>query len=193
MKYIKTYESFSKPKGMSDEEFEEFSKLMNKTNYAKNKVNVGDRFRKSEIGDITDNDIMLFHTESGIEPEGSSMDGSEQLEMVIDTINDIQNSSDPFTVYRIIIAESKEQINTDSVGIHFTMDESNLDDFRFREDIGLHNNEEKFPLWKLTCKIHKEDIDVYNTVATNLRFPLEKEVMLKHNSDVELIDIDLHE
>lgn len=174
---------------MSDDEYKEFSDMMSKTNYGKRKSNITDEVRNMKIDDITDSILIEFQDKMGIEPEGSEIN-NEQLEKVIDTFNYIRNSVNPMTLYRILISETEEQINLDSVGIHFTISEDNLDEFRFLEDIGINDNEEEFPIWKLTCKVNKDDIDVYNTIATNFRFPLEGEVMLKPNSKVDVIGVE---
>jgi len=189
MRYLKKYESFvSRPKGMSEEEYKTLNDMMSKTAYGK-KTNPDLKYRGLNIKDVSDVVLKGFQSDIGVEAEESSMNDDEQLEMVSDTIRAINNGSDPLIIHRIIIAEDKNAINLNDVGIHFTIYEDNLDEFRFLDDIGIHNNEDNLPLWKLTCKVRKEDIDVYNTIATNFRFPLENEVMLKPSSEVEVISI----
>ena len=192
MIYLKKYESFVRPKGMSDEDYKEITYMMGKTSYGK-KPKPDLKYRNLNINDISDVILKEFQSDIGVEAEDSSIDNDEQLEIVSDTIRDINNNSDPLTLYRIVINKDKNSINLNDVGIHFTMNEDNLDDFRFLDDIGIHNNEDDLPLWVLTCEVRKEDIDVYNTIVTNFRYPFENEVMLKPNSKVEVMKIDPHE
>lgn len=80
----------------------------------------------------------------------------------------------PFlTLYRIIWADDKSEINLDELGSHYSMDKKNL--------ISSHDyvsgyGEKKF---LVKVKADRNMVDINQTLANNILYPNEKEITLK--------------
>lgn len=121
---------------------------------------------------------MLKHFEvMGIHKD----EAEEKLDSLIDYI---KNLSDPVKLYRILVVDSKEDINTEELGSHYSTDRRDL----ISSHSYLTGSGEKYFL--VSVKAPKKLIDINETISNNILYPNENEITLKKNGrGVEIVSI----
>lgn len=89
-------------------------------------------------------------------------------------------------LYRILDVSSKEDIDIEQLGNHFTLDYNIFYDDVTLFDIGIKKNKKLFVV-KITSPI--ENIDMENTIEANINYPFEKEVFLKTLDNIDILNI----
>jgi len=92
--------------------------------------------------------------------------GSEKFKKELNTLPEV------ITLYRILVADSVESIDTRLPGSHYSMDKKNL----LRNHSFLKNNK----YFLMTVEVPKKLIDMGATIQNNIDFPTEKEITLKN-------------
>lgn len=108
----------------------------------------------------------------------------EVEEHLISHITQIKKSKNPITLYRIVSADSIEDIDENNLGIHYTLDDMYMDE-HFLMDIGVDDEQE---LFVFKVEVDKKYIDVINTLKTNIEWITENEVTLYPNAKVTVLD-----
>jgi len=158
MKYIKTFES-----------------------YKENPI--VELLKNIHVDYVTLDMVAEFLEYQGISAEKNFTE-EEVEEHLIHHITKIKKSNNPITLYRIISAESIDDIDENNLGIHYTLNEMYMDD-HFLMEIGIDDEQELF-LFKV--EVDKKYIDVINTLKTNIEWITESEVTLYPNSKVKVLD-----
>lgn len=108
----------------------------------------------------------------------------EAEEKLDSLINYIKNLSDPVKLYRILVVDSKEDINTEELGSHYSTDRRDL----ISSHSYLTGSGEKYFL--VSVKAPKKLIDINETISNNILYPNENEITLKKNGrGVEIVSI----
>lgn len=105
----------------------------------------------------------------------------EELKIIVDYL---KNLPDEIILYRIVVADSKSDINLEQVGSHYSMDKNSLlDSHSYVTGYG-----ENYFLLKV--KASKKLIDKNETILNNILYPNEKEITLKNKGrGIEVISI----
>lgn len=105
----------------------------------------------------------------------------EELKIIVDYL---KNLPDEIILYRIVVADSKSDINLEQVGSHYSMDKNSLlDSHSYVTGYG-----ENYFLLKV--KASKKLIDKNETILNNILYPNEKEVTLKNKGrGIEVLSI----
>jgi len=105
----------------------------------------------------------------------------EELKFIVDNLKDLPNE---IILYRIVVADSKSDIDLEQVGSHYSMDKhSLLDSHSYVTGYG-----ENYFLLKV--KVPKKLIDRNETILNNILYPNEKEVTLKNKGrGIEVLSI----
>lgn len=111
-------------------------------------------------------------------------DALEYAEWMVNKIGSLPNE---VTLYRVLKAPSKEEINLNFPGWHFTL----FDEFdqHFFERIGMVWEEDYLP-FKLKVTTKKENIDIRKTIEMNMKYPYEYEMGLKDPKQVRVISVE---
>lgn len=110
---------------------------------------------------------MLKHFQTmGIDKD----EAEEQLENII---YHVKNLPDPVKLYRILMVDNEEDINTEELGAHYSTNKREL----LSSHSYLTGSGEKYFL--VTVLSPKKLIDVNETVINNILYPNENEVTLK--------------
>lgn len=108
-------------------------------------------------------------------------DAETQLEELIQFV---KNLPDPVKLYRIIVADSKDDINTNELGSHYSISRKDL----ISSHSYLTGQGEKYFL--VTVNSPKKLIDVKETITNNILYPNEQEITLKNKGKgVEVVSI----
>lgn len=121
---------------------------------------------------------MLSHFETmGIHKD----EAEETLDNLIQYIKDLP---DPVKLYRIIMVDNKEDIDTEKLGSHYSTNKRDL----ISSHSYLTGSGEKYYL--VTVKSPKKLIDVEETISNNILYPNEQEITLKNKGKgVEIVSI----
>lgn len=125
------------------------------------------KLSKKEIGILlSDYEYMGYDEESAIDD-------------LLDLVSYLNNLKSPFTLYRIICSDSKEEINLSKVGSHYSLNKKNLISNHYkRGSIESHCRGEK--VFLLTVSVDKSMIHVMETLSNNILYPHEEEITLKN-------------
>lgn len=114
-----------------------------------------------------DKEEMMKHFQTmGIDKD----EAEEQLENII---YHVKNLPDPVKLYRILMVDNEEDINTEELGAHYSTNKREL----LSSHSYLTGSGEKYFL--VTVLSPKKLIDVNETVINNILYPNENEVTLK--------------
>lgn len=119
---------------------------------------------KSLIREYFDDYEDLGGFEDFLQPSASM--GSEKFKKELNALPEV------ITLYRILVADSVESIDTRFPGSHYSMDKKNL----LRNHSFLKNNK----YFLMTVEAPKKMIDMGTTIQNNINFPTEKEITLKN-------------
>jgi len=99
-------------------------------------------------------------------------DAQEELEYHIEWFKSLPKE---LKLYRVIYADSEEDINVKEPGKHYSMDKSNL--------TGSHSYVSGYGdnKYLLTVIANKSLVDPQSTISNNILYPNEKEITLKRN------------
>lgn len=100
----------------------------------------------------------------------------EELQSLVSYLNGLNNS---LKLYRIICADSEEDIDDVNIGSHYTLNRRNLVKNHYdRGSIQSHCYGDR--VFLLTVESTKSNIDVMETLSNNILFPNEEEITLKN-------------
>jgi hypothetical protein len=106
-------------------------------------------------------------------------DAKSELEDIVSYIKELPEE---LKLYRILSVDSKEDINKEELGSHYSTDRKNL---LSSHDYVTGSGEEYY---LVTVKAKKSMVDVMETLENNILYPNEKEITLKNKGKgVEII------
>lgn len=108
-------------------------------------------------------------------------DAKSELEDIVSYVKDLPEE---LKLYRILSVDSKDDINQEELGSHYSTDRKNL---LSSHDYVTGSGEEYY---LVTVKVKKSMVDVMETLENNILYPNEKEITLKKKGKgVEIISI----
>jgi len=108
-------------------------------------------------------------------------DAKSELEDIVSYVRELPEE---LKLYRILSVDSKDDINKDELGSHYSTDRKNL---LSSHDYVTGSGEEYY---LVTVKVKKSMVDVMETLENNILYPNEKEITLKKKGKgVEIISI----
>ncbi len=108
-------------------------------------------------------------------------DAKSELEGIVSYVKELPEE---LKLYRILSVDSKDEINKDELGSHYSTDRKNL---LSSHDYVTGSGEEYY---LVTVKAKKSMVDVMETLENNILYPNEKEITLKNKGKgVEIISI----
>ena len=106
-------------------------------------------------------------------------DAKSELEDIVSYVKELPEE---LKLYRILSVDSKEDINKEELGSHYSTDRKNL---LSSHDYVTGSGEEYY---LVTVKVKKSMVDVMETLENNILYPNEKEITLKNKGKgVEII------
>ena len=89
------------------------------------------------------------------------------------------------TLYRII---NTKEIDENNLGTHYVSDINDINDnFLYNIGLGFHETWDDYKILKVNVPYN--DIDIHGTYFHNVNNPTEFEINLKHDNNVEILDI----
>ena len=129
--------------------------------------------------DNTDN-LLGYLYEMGFEND----DALYQLNDLTDFYDNLPNT---VVLYRIVFADSDEEIDTQYPGNHYSMDKRNLMDSHYGS---LRDSSYGEKPYMIKVKVQKQLIDYYESIKNNILYPNEQEITLKNKGfGAEIIEI----
>lgn len=129
--------------------------------------------------DNTDN-LLGYLYEMGFEND----DAMYELNNITDFYD---NLPETLTLYRIVFADSEEEIDTQYPGNHYSMNKKNLIDSHYGSLRDSSYGEKPF---LIKVKVQKQLIDFYESIKNNILYPNEEEVTLKNKGfGADIIEI----
>jgi hypothetical protein len=111
-------------------------------------------------------------------------DGFEKEEIrrgINRVINKFSELPDRFKIYRILKVDNESKIDKENLGVHWTLSKSLLMDQHYYSE-GNH--------CLITAYVTEDKINVIKTVEVNIKYPPEKEILVKNmGKDLEIISI----
>jgi hypothetical protein len=108
-------------------------------------------------------------------------DAKSELEGIVSYVKELPEE---LKLYRILSVDSKDEINKDELGSHYSTDRKNL---LSSHDYVTGSGEDYYIV---TVKVKKSMVDVMETLENNILYPNEKEITLKNKGKgVEIISI----
>jgi hypothetical protein len=108
-------------------------------------------------------------------------DAKSELEGIVSYVKELPEE---LKLYRILSVDSKDEINKDELGSHYSTDRKNL---LSSHDYVTGSGEDYYIV---TVKAKKSMVDVMETLENNILYPNEKEITLKNKGKgVEIISI----
>lgn len=106
-------------------------------------------------------------------------DAKSELEDIVSYVKELPEE---LKLYRILSVDSKDDINKEELGSHYSTDRKNL---LSSHDYVTGSGEEYY---LVTVKVKKSMVDVMETLENNILYPNEKEITLKNKGKgVEII------
>lgn len=106
-------------------------------------------------------------------------DAKSELEYIVSYVKELPEE---LKLYRILSVDSKDDINKEELGSHYSTDKKNL---LSSHDYVTGSGEEYY---LVTVKVKKSMVDVMETLENNILYPNEKEITLKNKGKgVEII------
>lgn len=114
-------------------------------------------------------------------------DNDDALYELNDITDFYDNLPETISLYRIVFADSKEEIDTQYPGSHFAMDKKDLLDSHYTSLRGSSYGDN---CYVIKVKAQKQLIDNYESIKNNILYPNEQEVTLKNKGfGVDVIEI----
>jgi hypothetical protein len=124
--------------------------------------------------------LISLYEDSGIIDRDYAL---EELQSLVSHLNGLNNS---LKLYRIICADSEEDIDGVNIGSHYTLNRRNLIKNHYdRGSIQSHCYGDR--IFLLTVESTKSNIDVMETLSNNILFPIEEEITLKNKGKGSVI------
>ena len=124
--------------------------------------------------------LISLYEDSGIFDRDYAL---EELQSLVSYVNGLNNS---LKLYRIICADSEEDIDDINIGSHYTLNRRNLLKNHYdRGSIQSHCYGDR--VFLLTVESTKSNIDVMETLSNNILFPIEEEITLKNKGKGSVI------
>ena len=124
--------------------------------------------------------LISLYEDSGIFDRDYAL---EELQSLVSYLNGLNNS---LKLYRIICADSEEDIDNINIGSHYTLNRRNLLKNHYdRGSIQSHCYGDR--VFLLTVESSKSNIDVMETLSNNILFPIEEEITLKNKGKGSVI------
>mgnify|MGYP000311380447 CR=1 FL=1 len=172
MKYLKCFESFEKEwSELSDKEKRELQ-------YNSNSIPVEN---SNPYYDELINDIIKNHE---MDMSSSFDDIEEGKEYLYSFLNyDFNILPEKFKLYRVVVADDKNDIDLHNIGSHYVLDKRLLSDSDFLYDIGVTSidNSKIDKLWCVEVVVKKSDVDIKTTLINRFMYPNEEEITLNKN------------
>jgi hypothetical protein len=105
------------------------------------------------------------------------VDAEDNLKKLMRWVEDLPKK---IILYRIIFVNSEDEIIRDRPGSHYMMDKEHLIDTHY---INIKNLPQGSECYLLTVEADKKMIDQFQTIATNIVYPSEKEITLKNKGE----------
>ena len=97
------------------------------------------------------------------------------------------NLPETLTLYRIVFADSEDEIDTQYPGNHYSMNKKNLIDSHYGS---LRDSSYGENPYMIKVKVQKQLIDFYESIKNNILYPNEQEVTLKNKGfGADIIEI----
>ena len=129
--------------------------------------------------DNTDN-LLGYLYEMGFEND----DAMYELNNITDFYD---NLPETLTLYRIVFADSEDEIDTQYPGNHYSMNKKNLMDSHYGS---LRDSSYGENPYMIKVKVQKQLIDFYESIKNNILYPNEQEVTLKNKGfGADIIEI----
>jgi hypothetical protein len=133
------------------------------------------RLSEKQISNLHDSLI-----EMGFDDESAEY----ELNNLIDYYDELPNE---LTLYRIIFADSADEIDTQYPGSHYSLNEKNLIESHYGSLRDSSYGDESFII-KVKCQ--KQLIDYFESIKNNILYPNEEEITLKNKGfGVEVVDM----
>jgi hypothetical protein len=114
-------------------------------------------------------------------------DNDDALYELNDITDFYDNLPETIALYRIVFADSKEEIDTQYPGSHFAMDKKDLLDSHYTSLRGSSYGDN---CYVIKVKAQKQLIDSYESIKNNILYPNEQEITLKNKGfGVDVIEI----
>ena len=114
-------------------------------------------------------------------------DNDDALYELNDITDFYDNLPETIALYRIVFADSKEEIDTQYPGSHFAMDKKDLLDSHYTSLRGSSYGDN---CYVIKVKAQKQLIDNYESIKNNILYPNEQEITLKNKGfGVDVIEI----
>ena len=114
-------------------------------------------------------------------------DNDDALYQLNDITDFYDNLPETLTLYRVVFAGSKDEIDTQYPGSHFAMDKKDLLDSHYTS---LRDSSYGDNCYVIKVKAQKQLIDSYESIKNNILYPNEQEVTLKNKGfGVDVIEI----
>jgi hypothetical protein len=107
----------------------------------------------------------------------------EELHSLVSYLNNLNNT---LKLYRVICADSEEDIDDINIGSHYTLNRRNLLKNHYNGG-SIHSHCYGDRVFLLTVETTKTKIDVMETLSNNILFPSEEEITLKNKGKGSVI------
>jgi hypothetical protein len=129
--------------------------------------------------DNTDN-LLGYLYEMGFEND----DAMYELNNITDFYDNLPNT---LILYRIVFADTEEEVDTQYPGNHYSMNKKNLIDSHYNS---LRDSSYGSKPFVIKVKVQKQLIDFYESIKNNILYPNEEEVTLKNKGfGADIIEI----
>lgn len=102
-----------------------------------------------------------------------------------DELKSYNSEDDKLTLFRVLNAESEEDIRKEQLGEHYTISPNELDNVTLF-DIGVNPDNK---MYLVEVKVRIGDINMKNTIEARVEYPHEMEISLLTDKNVEIINV----
>jgi hypothetical protein len=192
-KYIKTFENYILNESFDYDDYvkkygKEFADEMAKSNWAKSSVNK--KKKEYTLSNITIEDIKyIIDNRGNIGDKDDDINEEEALTHILELIDTLKNLPNTITLYRVISANSIDEINKEDLGKHYILDKWMVDG-DLLNSAGINADDIHDNVYVFTIETDKSNIDIKYTIITNYAYQTENEISLINNSKINIIKID---
>jgi hypothetical protein len=114
-------------------------------------------------------------------------DNDDAIYQLNEITNFYDNLPETLTLYRVVFAGSKDEIDTQYLGSHYAMNKKDLLDSHYTS---LRDSSYGDNCYVIKVKAQKQLIDSYESIKNNILYPNEQEITLKNKGfGVDVIEI----
>jgi len=117
----------------------------------------------------------------------------EVLDDNIKSLKELQNGQ-KIVLYRLVFAQTKNDINVDKIGHHFVRDvddfHDDMIDYLYHNAKSQNKKIKKSDLWLIKVETASTNIDFYETILTFSLHPNENEITVKNDKLIKILSID---